>query len=96
MIKVVAKNYVKADSIEAFLSIAEKLVEQTNKNDAGCIHYELFQDTENPQILTVIEEWESTEALQNHMSAKHFTELIPQLGALSEKPGDINIYNKLF
>ncbi|NLL40166.1 MAG: antibiotic biosynthesis monooxygenase [Clostridiales bacterium] len=96
MVKVVAKNFVKADSIDAFLTIAKKLVEQTNEKDAGCIRYELFQDTENPQILTVIEEWESGEALQNHMSAKHFTELIPQLAALSEKPGEINIYNKLF
>lgn len=96
MIKVVAKNYVRADSIDAYLSIAKQLVELTNKNDAGCIHYELYQDTENPQILTMIEEWESSEALQNHMSAKHFTELIPQLGPLSEKPGEINIYKKLF
>lgn len=96
MIKVVAKNYVKSDSIDAFIEIAKKLVEETNKKDEGCIRYEMFQDVTDPKIITVIEEWENNDALQKHMSAKHFTELIPQLGAFSEKPGDINIYNKLF
>lgn len=96
MIKVVAKNFVKPDSIEAYKAIAKKLIEATNKNDAGCIRYELFQDINEPHIFAVIEEWESKDALQNHMSAKHFKELIPQMDALAEKPGEINEYNKLF
>lgn len=96
MIKVVAKNFVKPDSIEAYKAIAKKLVEATNENDAGCISYELYQDINDPHILTVIEEWESNEALQNHMLAKHFNELIPQMDALGEKPSEITLYSKLF
>ncbi|NLO46951.1 MAG: antibiotic biosynthesis monooxygenase [Clostridiales bacterium] len=95
MIKVVAKNIIKADKVSEFISLGKKLVEETNKNDKGCLSYELYQDTDNPQILTMIEEWESTEALNNHMAAKHFQDIIPQLGELSENPGEINTYKKV-
>jgi quinol monooxygenase YgiN len=96
MIKVVAKQYVKEGRLDEFLPIAKTLVEETNKNDAGCIRYEMFQDLSNPLIVTVIEEWESDATLDAHMKSGHFTGLIPQIGALCEKQADINLYKKLF
>lgn len=96
MIKVVAKQFVQAGKLEEFLPIAKVLVEETNKNDAGCIRYEMFQDISNPLVVTVIEEWESDAALDAHGNAKHFVELIPKLGALCEKPPEITLYKKLF
>lgn len=96
MIKVVAKQTVKADKLKEFMPIAQTLVELTNKNDAGCIRYEMFQDLSDPQIVTVIEEWESQEALDNHMKAEHFLSVVPNLGVLCEKPPEINLYKKLF
>ena len=95
MIKIVAKNYVKADKVDDFIALVTKLVQETNKNDEGCIHYELFQDIKDPSILTIIEEWESKEDLKNHMAAKHFLEIVPMLGALTEKPSENNFYQKL-
>ena len=38
VIKVVAKNYVQADKVEAFIALAKQLVEETNK-EAGCLFY---------------------------------------------------------
>jgi len=95
MIKIVAKNYVKANKINEFISLVTKLVQETNKSDEGCIHYELFQDIKEPTILTIIEEWENKEALEQHMAAKHFLEIVPQLAAFTEKPGENNFYQKL-
>lgn len=95
MIKIVAKQTVKRDQIDRFIALAKKLVAETHKSDAGCIHYDLFQDTKDSRILTFIEEWENQEALDKHMSAKHFTEIFPQLGELCEKPGEISIYQKV-
>ena len=95
MIKIVAKNYVKVDKIDEFISLVTKLVQETNKNDKGCIHYELFQDIKDPTILTIIEEWESKEALGMHMAAKHFLEIVPMLANFSEKPSENNLYQKL-
>ncbi len=95
MVKVVAKNYVQKDKVEDFISLAEKLVKATVQNDAGCIHYELFQDSSDPQVLTIIEEWESMDLLKQHMAAAHFKEIVPQFATLSEKPGETNLYQKL-
>lgn len=95
MIKIVAKQTVKPDEIDSFITLAKKLVEETHKSDAGCTHYDLFQDSKDSQILTFIEDWENQEVLDKHMSAKHFTEIFPQLGELCEKPGEINIYQKV-
>jgi len=95
MIKIVAKNYVKLDKVNDFIKLVTKLVQETNQNDKGCIHYELFQDIKDPQILTIIEEWESKESLDQHMIAKHFKEIVPMLGAFTEKPGETNLYQKL-
>ena len=96
MIKIVVKSYIKADKMDEYLALVKTLVEATNKNDAGCIKYELFQAVDNPQIMTMIEEWESQDALDKHSSAPHFTQIIPQLGQFNEKPGDMNIYKKVF
>jgi len=95
MIKIVAKNYVKTDKTDDFIALVTKLVQETNKNDEGCIHYELFQDIKDPSILTIIEEWESKEALGKHMAEKHFTEIVPLLADFTEKPGETNLYQKL-
>lgn len=94
MIKVVARNTIKKDKIEEFIALAEKLVEATNKLDEGCIHYDVYQDIENPQVLTFIEEWECMEALQKHMAAAHYKEIVPKFGDFADGPKDVNIYRK--
>ncbi len=95
MIKVVARNTVKKEKIEEFISLAEKLVELTNRNDAGCIHYSLYQDLNDPRILTFIEEWESMDALDKHMAADHFKEMVPKLGELADGPKDMHLYQQV-
>lgn len=94
MIKVVAGNTVKREKIGEFITLAEKLVEATNKYDEGCIHYDLYQDLNNPQLLTFIEEWESMDALNKHMAAEHFKEIVPKLGAFADGAEDVHLYQK--
>ncbi len=96
MIKVVAKQFVVAGKLDEFLPLAKILVEETNKKDAGCIAYEMYQDLSNPLVVTVIEEWESDTALDAHMKSTHFLELIPKIGGLCDKPAEVSIYRKLF
>lgn len=95
MIKIVAKKLVKKDKVEEFKKLAAELVQKTNELDEGCISYDLYQDLSNPCILTIIEEWESKEALDKHSKAKHFVEIVPALGELSEDNGELNIYQKI-
>jgi len=95
MIKVVAKNFIKTDKVDEFITQAKKLVQETKQNDAGCVHYELYQDLSNPQLLTIIEEWENKEMLAQHVAAKHFKEAAVTFKDFMEKPGEINLYQKL-
>lgn len=94
MIKVVSKNTIKKEKIEEFIALAARLVEATQRNDEGCVHYDLYQDIKNPQILTIMEEWESMEALDKHMQAPHFKEIVPQFAAFADGPKELNIYKK--
>jgi len=55
----------------------------------------LFQDENDPKILTFIEEWEDKEALEKHKTTEHFKSVVPFLKTLDERPGDLNTYKKL-
>ncbi len=94
MIKVVAKNFIKKDKIEEVLEHIKELVAITVKEE-GCIKYEIYQDEKDKSILTMIEEWESKEALNNHMASEHFKRIVPIIGAFAEKAGEINLYKKV-
>ena len=96
VVYVVAKNFVKEGCLDEFLTLARHLVEETNKNDAGCVSYGMYQDSQNPLVITTLEQWETQEDLDRHMKAPHFLETIPKLGALCQGPAEINIYSKLF
>lgn len=95
MIKVVAENKIKQDRIEEFLALASKLREETNAKDEGCIHYDLYRDKDDPSVLTFLEEWESMEALEKHMEAEHFKEIVPQFKPLVEKEA-VRLYKPAF
>jgi len=94
MIKVVAKNKVMNDKLETILKLYEELVRETRKEE-GCILYELFQDMEDPSVLTMIEEWEDKASLDKHMKTEHFMRIVPMVGEfVTDK--SLNIYNKVF
>jgi len=95
MIKVVAKNFVKADQVNEFKKIVNELVKETNEKDRGCIRYELFQDISDPLIFTIIEEWEDGDCLKEHSKAEHFLKAISQLPKFVEKEGITNFYKKI-
>lgn len=90
MIKVVAKGYYYEGKAEEAIKMYEELVAKTRLED-GCISYNLFRDKKDNLILTMIEEWESQKALDNHMKTEHFTRLVPLIGKL-RKSSELNIY----
>ncbi|HAS90737.1 MAG TPA: antibiotic biosynthesis monooxygenase [Clostridiales bacterium] len=90
MIKVVAKGYFLEGKAEEAIKLYEELVEKT-RTEEGCISYILFRDIEDDSILTMIEEWESKDALDKHFKTEHFTRLVPMIGKL-RKSSEVNIY----
>lgn len=95
MIKVTARDFIKAECVEEFLAITKVLVEKTNALDKGCIKYELCRDIREPLNFVMLEEWEDQQSLDAHMKAAHFIELIPKLGPLTSKPSEITLLEKV-
>lgn len=94
MIKVVAKGvYMEGKANEA-IAMYDELVKETRK-EVGCISYNLFQDKDNKDILTMIEEWESVEALESHKNSEHFTRIVPKIGKL-RKSAELNVYELIY
>lgn len=69
--------------------VAEALVGLVtpSRAEAGCIAYEVCRMKEDPAQLVVLEEWESQEALDEHMATPHFQGFLAQVGdALAGDP----------
>ena len=94
MIKVVAKNFAQEDKVSEIVELCKELVEKTRKEE-GCIKYEVYQDSQDAKILTMIEEWENMKALEAHMQTEHFTRIVALLGKRMTKGTEMNLYNKL-
>ncbi len=94
MLTVTAKFTVKEENINKFLKLSEPLIAETRK-EAGCIRYELFQDIQNSQIITFIEEWKDAEALKDHENSSHFKSIVPKLSELQLEEIQVNMYKKL-
>jgi len=94
MIKVVAKNFIKEDSVDKVLELIHSLVEETVK-EKGCIKYEAYEDKKDPTVFFMLEEWESMEDLNNHGQSEHFTRIVPQIREYSRKESELNICKKL-
>lgn len=91
MIKVVAKFLIKKEKVDEVRSITKELIDQTREED-GNLSYELYQDIDNPQIFSFIEEWQSKEALEAHMGTDHFKKALPELESISAGEPEINSY----
>jgi quinol monooxygenase YgiN len=79
MIHVIARIELKQDSREKFLEIFRKNVPNV-RAEKGCIHYEPTVDINSglpaqgevrPNVVTVVEAWESLDALHTHLKAPH-------------------------
>jgi quinol monooxygenase YgiN len=79
----VVQGTFKPEGLSQAINIYEKLALASREED-GCLEYGIYQDVENDYALTVIESWETEQALETHMQSAHFQELVPQLMALRE------------
>jgi len=90
MIQVVAKALVKENQIEEYKAVASELIDMT-RMEKGCLSYELFQDRDDPRIMSFIERWQDMETLEEHFQTEHFKRLVPQLKDLRIS-SELNIY----
>ncbi len=70
---IVARIAAKPESREFVKSELLKLIAPT-RAEAGCINYDLHQDNEDENRFIFVENWESYELWQQHMSGAHLAE----------------------
>ncbi len=81
MIHVIASITVKEDAFDAFIDILKTNVPKVLK-ETGCLGYAPAKDLPtglpvqktDPGVITIIEKWESPEALQAHLASTHMLE----------------------
>lgn len=94
MIKIVATFHFKPEALEQAKALATELVTAT-RQESGCIQYDLLQADKDANCLTILETWESAQALGAHEASAHYTRLVPQLGELSAQPASVATYTQL-
>ncbi|HUV07164.1 MAG TPA: putative quinol monooxygenase [Spirochaetia bacterium] len=92
MIHVIVTMILKEGVLEEFIRTAREIAAEV-RQEKGCIAYEYTVDIESPissqeplqkNRVTLIEKWESVEALRAHLSAPHMKKLGPRLQPLRE------------
>ena len=94
MIKITAKSIVKAGARYQFIATARELVEKS-RAEAGNISYHLYEDMDDPDILTFIEEWKDQAAVDVHADSEHFQHIIPLLSDMAEEAIEISLYREI-
>ncbi|MCD8138763.1 MAG: antibiotic biosynthesis monooxygenase [Planctomycetaceae bacterium] len=70
MVIVTAKVTASPGRRDEFVALAQDCIAATRRED-GCISYELYASTENPDDLLYFERWASQEAVERHGTSAH-------------------------
>ncbi len=79
----------KDEAIEAALQM-----QVATEGEAGCIQYRFWHDLEDPNLIMLLEEWETQDALDAHYRTthrEHFVQLLPKLLATETLVSRYNI-----
>ncbi len=67
-------------------------VAAASRQEAGCISYRLYEDTELDNEFVVVEEWENSEALQRHFATSHVADFMRAIPATVVAPPDVKFH----
>lgn len=90
IIRSLAHTVARPDKVAEVQSILVGLIEPT-RQEKGCLLYELWQNSDDPTDFVLVEEWESKEALEAHLTSPHMLNM-PDPSKLVAAPPDIRSY----
>ncbi len=85
--RILAKPGLQAQVKEVLLSLLGP-----TRSEAGCISYTLHQDCDDDTVFMFYENWESKEALDQHLQTPHLQGLVARADELFAAPLDIKFY----
>jgi quinol monooxygenase YgiN len=91
MIHVLARITVQPDAAEQALAILRELAAQS-RQESGCISYQLYQQSRQPQVFQTVEQWRDQASVDAHMSTAHVAAAIVAAGPLFAAPPEIETW----
>jgi len=79
------KMIVRPENRKALLETLRGLLEPA-RVERGCLSYDLYEDVENSNAFILIEEWETQEDLERHISKDSQRRLLELMNLLSQEP----------
>lgn len=77
---------VKPDQVGAFVKMFSAEFVSRSRDEDGCELYELWQNPENPEKMTIVETWSSQILLDRHMAQSWFAEWAPKMEIMQASP----------
>ena len=90
-IRIIARFTARPDSIDALRTLLLGMLEPTRK-EAGCISYELLNNSADSTDFTFVEEWASQAAIDAHMKTPHLQAVVADSAPLLASPLDVRFY----
>jgi len=87
---IVAKVFVKPGSESAFITAAQVMIDNSNKEE-GCTGYMLYQDPYEKTNFIFIERYKNQAAIDAHFATDYFKEFGPKTADLTRMPTEIKI-----
>ncbi len=94
-IGIVATLKIKAGKESEFEAVFLDLQGQVQKNEPGCLHYQVFKSRSQPSTYIVMEQYKSQADLDAHRGMPHFMAAGPKLGAVLDGRPTIEIMDKV-
>jgi quinol monooxygenase YgiN len=91
MIVVVGRVVTDLDKREALVRIGQT-VAAASRQEAGCLSYRVYEDTERENEFVFVEEWETGEALRRHFTTAHVVEFMQAIPATLIAPPDVKFH----
>ena len=91
MIVVVGRVRTDADTRAELVRIGQT-VAGASRAEPGCISYRLYEDTESDHEFVFVEEWESSEALEQHFATSHVADFMRAIPETIVAPPDVKFH----
>ncbi len=91
MIVVVGRVQSDASKREALVRIGQQ-VASASREEAGCLGYRLYEDTEQENHFVFVEEWVSQEALEQHFATPHVGKFMRDIQPTLVAPPDVKFH----
>ena len=66
-----------------------------SRRDPGCVNYDLHQSNEHKSCFLFLENWESKELLDKHLTTPHLRAFTSKFGDLLAEPPQITLWERI-